>query len=141
MGDERETTGGSRFADAPTAAAAGRRSPAGDNDAPGCCRVLRVVEERPGVIVACLGGALDAVAVPPVRDALLHLAHGVRSRSAAVLIIDLTAVSALDAQGARLLAALCRRAYTSGQGLHLRAPACHLRAVIGAAHTHPFLRS
>lgn len=90
-------------------------------------------------MIAHLDGALDAASVPSIRDALLTLTQ--TALQAGWLIVDLSSVTALDRQGANLLAALSRRAYAADIRLRLRAPSCHLRAVMAAAAARPFLRS
>ena len=97
---------------------------------------LMVTDEQADV-VAHLLGALDAASAPAVRDALLLLSEA--AANAGWLGVDLSTLSLLDAQGARLLAALSRRAYASGARLRLRAPAHHLQAIVAAAATRPFL--
>ncbi len=98
-----------------------------------------VVTEERADMVARLLGALDAASAPSVRDALLLLLEV--PAKAGCLVVDLSTLSLLDAQGATLLAAFSRHAYTTGTRLRLRAPAHHLRAIVAAAATHPFLRA
>ena len=94
---------------------------------------MTVTEERSDR-VARLSGDLDAASAPSVREGLQRLC----GRETGRLVIDLSGVSILDGQGARLLANLSHGAYGAGARIRLRAPSHHLQAVIAAAATIPF---
>lgn len=100
------------------------------------CEMTVIDDDRTQTTFVLLDGAFDRDALPPLRAALVLLAEAATRTGG--LVLDLSSVSVLDGHGARLLAALAR-----GRSFHirLRGPAHHLRAVVAAAATRPFLAS
>jgi len=71
-----------------------------------------------GAVIVALGGDLDIVSAPAVRERLLSLLH----RGACWLVVDMSAVRYADASGLAALVSTQRRAFLLGGGLRLAAP-------------------
>jgi anti-anti-sigma factor len=71
-----------------------------------------------GTVIVALGGDLDVVSAPAVRERLLSLLH----RGACWLVLDMSAVRYADASGLAVLVSTQRRASLLGGGVRLAAP-------------------
>jgi anti-sigma B factor antagonist len=77
-----------------------------------------VMTERDGLVVVALGGELDIVAAPAVRERLLSLLRPGVSR----LVIDMSAIRYADASGVAVLGSTQRRAVLLGGTVLLAGP-------------------
>ena len=77
-----------------------------------------VMTERDGFVIVALGGELDIVAAPAVRERLLSLLRPGASR----LVIDMSAIRYADASGLAVLGSTQRRAVLLGGTLLLAGP-------------------
>ena len=77
-----------------------------------------VMSERDGLVIVALGGELDIVAAPAVRERLLSLLRPGVSR----LVIDMSAVRYADASGVAVLGSTQRRAVLLGGTVLLAGP-------------------
>ena len=75
-------------------------------------------QSRDGLVIVTLGGELDIVSAPALREQLLSLLRP----GASQLVIDLSAVRYADASGLAVLVGSQRRAVLLGGGLRLAAP-------------------
>jgi anti-sigma B factor antagonist len=82
--------------------------------------VSEILDERVRADVISLAGELDLVTAPALRSRLAHVAEG---NTAAVIVLDLSRVSFVDAQCAGIIAGAWARARSRGavlrvDGLH-----------------------
>ncbi len=80
------------------------------------------------LLVATIGGALDAAIAPALREFLLRMVHTGGGR----LIIDLSAVTHADINGLTVLVGIGRRASLLGGRLGLAAPAAEISGLLRA---------
>jgi anti-sigma B factor antagonist len=90
--------------------------------------VPAVMTGSDGAVVATLGGDLDIVSAPAVRERLLSLLRPGASR----LVIDMSAVRYADASGVAVLESTRRRAVLLGGVVRLAAPEPEVARVLAA---------
>lgn len=79
-----------------------------------------------GAVIVAIGGDLDIVSAPAVRERLL----GLLSPGASRLVVDMSAVRYADASGLAVLVSTQRRAVLLGGGLRLAAPPPEVAGVL-----------